>query len=192
LLWGDSHKSKYLIHKVFGMIVLKFKAAMLLHNFDCFFLEAKSLFFFKTPRGIAILKLSSFFFFKSYFHGFAFCFGNKSAFRNFIHCFFSSYSMNFYFFFKIKVRGLGYRIKKITNDLFRFFLGSTNLFFFHVPKGLLIRVRRRRMLLVSYDYRLLTFVFSHLLLLKKLIPYKLRGVFFPKQVILLKPGKKSF
>lgn len=28
--------------------------------------------------------------------------------------------------------------------------------------------------------------------LKKLIPYKLRGFFFPKQFILMKPGKKRF
>lgn len=120
-----------------------------------------------------------------------FVFPTKEIFKRFISGLFNNFKV-FFYYFKLKVRGLGYRIKRITQRLFRFFMGTTNFFFFHVPKDILVRARRRRMLLISYNKASLNLVFSHLLLLKRLVPYQLRGVFFPKQVILLKPGKKRF
>jgi len=121
----------------------------------------------------------------------SFNFNSKSFFKFFMHYFFFLVRPSF-FFLKLKVRGLGYRIKNLAPDFFRFFIGTTNLYFFHAPRGIHVRVRRRRMLLVSMYASLIFLVFSHLLLLKKIIPYQLRGVFFPKQLILMKPGKKSF
>ncbi len=157
-------------------------------SFDFFFFEPHCLFFIKYFRGIFVLQLPSLFFFNRVY--FYFFFKNKKSIKIFLNNLF--FLNHLFFFLKLKVRGLGYRVKRITDNFFRFFLGTTNLFFFHVPRNILIRVRRRRMLLVSCDLSLLNLVFSHLLLLKKIIPYKLRGVFFPKQIILMKPGKKSF
>jgi ribosomal protein L6P/L9E len=96
------------------------------------------------------------------------------------------------FFFRLKLHGLGYRIKRLANNLFRFFIGTTNFLFFHVPVNVLVKARRRRILFLSPDFFVLRSVFTSLLLLKKLIPYQLRGIFFPKQIILMKPGKKRF
>jgi hypothetical protein len=161
-------------------------------SFDCLLLKHKGLFFIKNRRGVFVLRLPSIYFLQQQEEfSFSLRFLQKSSFRSFFQCFSAKLKIYFYYF-KIKVRGLGYRIKKLTNNLFRFFLGTTNYFFFHVPEDILVRARRRRMLLVSYNKEKLNLVFSHLLLLKQLIPYKLRGVFYPKQVILLKPGKKSF
>lgn len=164
---------------------------MLGKNFSCFFVESKGVFFFRSQRGIFMLRLGSFFFFKETKEGVVFVFPTKEIFKRFISGLFNNFKV-FFYYFKLKVRGLGYRIKRITQRLFRFFMGTTNFFFFHVPKDILVRARRRRMLLISYNKASLNLVFSHLLLLKRLVPYQLRGVFFPKQVILLKPGKKRF
>lgn len=170
------------------MVALKVSNFFFDSSFKFFFFEPRCWFFIKCPRGVYVLQLPSFFFFNRI--SYSFCFSSKSSFKSFLnHLFFFHH---LFFFLRLKVRGLGYRIKRITDNFFRFFLGTTNLFFFHAPKTILIRVRRRRMLLVSFDSALLNLVFSHLLLLKKIIPYKLRGVFFPKQIILMKPGKKSF
>ena len=96
------------------------------------------------------------------------------------------------FFVRLKVRGLGYRIRTVSKNLIRFFLGTTNYLFFHVPKDVLARAKRRRLLLVCNNYSNLRLFYVNLLLLKKLIPYQLRGIFFPRQLIIMKPGKKTF
>lgn len=162
-------------------------------TFDCRVVTAKSLFFFKWQADgqVLILRIPSFCFFTAGLKSLAFFFSSKFYFKFFVdHFFFLSKPL--FFFLRLKVRGLGYRIKALAHNFFRFFIGTTNLYFFHAPQGVHIRVRRRRMLLVSLCASLVFLVFSHLLLLKKIIPYQLRGVFFPKQLILMKPGKKSF
>lgn len=162
-------------------------------TFDCRIVKSKALFFFKwhTAASAFVLKVPSFCFFKGSSGHLSFSFRSKFFFKFFTHYFFFLARPSF-FFLRLKVRGLGYRIKNLAPNFFRFFLGTTNLYFFHAPPGIFVRVRRRRMLLVSLCSSLIFLVFSHLLLLKKIIPYQLRGVFFPKQLILMKPGKKSF
>lgn len=161
--------------------------------FDCRVVPAKSLFFFRGQERhhVLVLRVPSFCFFTVGLKKLAFLFGSKFYFKFFVNHFFSL-GKPLFFFLRLKVRGLGYRIKALAHNFFRFFIGTTNLYFFHAPQGVHIRVRRRRMLLVSLSASLVFLVFSHLLLLKKIIPYQLRGVFFPKQLILMKPGKKSF
>lgn len=173
------------------MLVYKNSNYKLGSFFDCCVVRAKALFFFKGQGRILILRIPSFFFLKEHFNMLALRFAKKSHFKYFMKQFFFL-STNFFFFLRLRVRGLGYRIKSITPNFFRFYIGTTNLYFFHAPVGIYVRVRRRRMLLISQKASLLNLVFAHLLLLKQIIPYKLRGVFFPKQIILLKPGKKSF
>lgn len=140
---------------------------------------------------MVILRLPSCYFFRQQMEGFSFLFYSSSYFNFFFHGLRRQLHL-FFYFLKLKVRGLGYRIRKLASSLLQFFIGTTNFLFFHVPDGLLALPRRRRLFLLALDRSILHLVFSHLLLLKQLIPYKLRGLFFPKQVILLKPGKKSF
>ena len=69
---------------------------------------------------------------------------------------------------------------------------TANYIFLHCPKDILLKNRRRRLLIASANLQNLRVAFINILLLKKQIPYRLRGIFFPKQIILLKPGKKTF
>lgn len=138
-----------------------------------------------------ILSLPDFYFFRYQANGFSFLFYSHGFFSFFFQGLRWKFSL-FFYFLKLKVRGLGYRIRRLAPGLLRFFIGTTNFLFLHVPATLLALPRRRRLFLLSFERSTLNLVFSHLLLLKQVIPYKLRGLFFPKQVILLKPGKKSF
>lgn len=114
----------------------------------------------------------------------------KAAVEHLFHMFYKAINIFKIFFIKIRVRGLGYRIKNLAKNLLRIFLGFTNYIYVHIPYDVIARARRRRLLLMSWNYNILTDILAHLLLLKPLIPYHLRGIFFPKQIILMKPGKK--
>lgn len=163
------------------------------NNFDFFFDKAKSLLFLKGSFGIFVLQLCSFFFFKETNNCLSFFFNKKFFFNSFLGHFLYLYKkLYFLSFYKFKLRGLGYRMKFLSHRLVRFFIGTTNYYFFHVPLSILVKVKRRKMFLMSNDKSFLTNVFLGLLSLKKIIPYKLRGFFFPRQIILMKPGKKRF
>jgi hypothetical protein len=90
------------------------------------------------------------------------------------------------------MHGVGYRVKHLTSNLIRFFFATTNFYYFIAPSSIFVRGRRRRLLLVSNDKSLLVFIFLSFFSLKKIIPYKLRGFFFPRQIVLMKPGKRRF
>lgn len=165
----------------------------LFFNFDFYFFKEKSLLILKNPFGFFILHLSFLYFFDS--ANFSFFFSKKIFWKNFLsRLFFILKNKISIFFFKIKSRGLGYRIRSIWNTkyVFRFFFGGHSFVYFFQPKEALFRVRKRYLLTVSPNYNILRLIFVNLLFLRKLIPYNLRGVFFPKQIVLLKPGKKTF
>ena|ERR1700753_2188601 len=163
----------------------------LVQHFNFFFIAGKSLFFFKSYNFVLVFKINAFFFYDS--EKKSFIFRDKKGFVDFMTNFFLLYRKIFsIYFLKFKVRGLGYRIKFLKGGIYRFFLGTTNYIYFYMPKEVLVKSRRRRMFLISNDFLKLRTVFVNFLLLKKLIPYKLRGIFFPKQIIFLKPGKKKF
>lgn len=170
------------------------KKFILEKNLNIFFFPNRSLFILKGFWGIFFIKMPSFYFYKYI--------SNNS----FSLVFLTSFSLNFFFkhfvnnliklsklfFFRIRIKGLGYRIKKISNNLYRFFFTSTNFFYFHIPLNILIKYKMRKMLLISNDLVILKVLIAHLLMLKKIIPYFLRGVFSPRKLIILKPGKKAF
>lgn len=160
-------------------------------DFDFFFFESGSLFFVKDMFGVLVFRLSYVYFFRKVNGCLSFFFLSSFLFSNFLVNFFKFYNKAF-FFFKLKVRGLGYRVRLLTYYIAKIFIGFSNYIYFHCPNNVLMRVRRRRLLLVSNEIFVLKLIVFKLLSLKILTPYGLRGVFFPRQVLLLKPGKKKF
>lgn len=98
--------------------------------------------------------------------------------------------INKIFIVKLKLKGLGYRIKKYCIHLYRFYFTKTNYIYLHVPKYMIVRSRKRRMIIVSSNYSLLRTVFVHILLLKSTGPYNRRGFIYPRVIMFLKHGKK--
>jgi len=126
-------------------------------------------------------------------NSFSFLFLNYHFFKNFVNSFMVlQRKMFFYYFFRFKLKGLGYRIKRISKYLYRFFFISVNYFYLHLPKTVIFKYKKRRMFLLSSDWVDLRILVVNLLLLKCVTIYRLRGFSFPKRVIMLKPGKKRF
>jgi len=137
--------------------------------------------------------LPSIYYYYTYAEQTTFFFINKFYFKSFIGHFKTQYIKLFFFFFsKFKLKGLGYRIKHITKSFVRFFIGTTNFYYLHAPLSFLVRAKRRRIFFFSNHRSLLKIVSLKMIALKKIIPYRLRGFFFPRQFVLMKPGKKRF
>jgi hypothetical protein len=100
--------------------------------------------------------------------------------------------LNFFkvFFFKLKLRGLGYRIKKISVNVFRFFFAFNHFFYFFCPINMVIKYKKRYLLLLSSTKSKLNNIFSHLLIIKKLDFYKRHNSFLVANQILYIKKKK--
>lgn len=122
-----------------------------------------------------------------------FLFTNYNIFKGFITNIISIHKdvFNFYFF-KLKLKGLGFRIRKVTDSLIKFFFTSTNFFYLHLPDNLIVKLKKRKIFFISSNLCSLKNIMVELLLLKKLIVYKTRGLVYPRQIFITKPGKKRF
>jgi len=96
------------------------------------------------------------------------------------------------YFYRLKMKGLGFRIIKIALNFYRFFFNQTNYFYFYIPENILMLYKQRSLLFVGLSWDILKIVIVHVLLLKKLTIYRTRGLIYPRQVRILKPGKKRF
>lgn len=155
------------------------------------FSSKKDLFLLKSDLGVIALKLPSYYFYLTNNNIFSLIFLNRFFFISFLKHFFTCLNrLSLIYFIRIKIKGLGYRIRKISNELYYFFFNYTNMFYFYIPNNILIKWYKKRIILISNDFYSLKTLFSHILLLKKLGPYRLRGLRYPRQIILLKKKKK--
>ena len=176
------------------MLTIISNKIILSKNIHIFYLRKNSLILLKGLFGLVVLRLPMYYFYKiNNINDFSFMFLKKYFFKSFLsHLNNFIKKISFIYFFRLRIKGLGYRIRKFTNNLYRFFFTSTNYFYFHVPKNILIKYKLRKLILISNDLVALKTILAHLLMLKKIIPYFLRGLFSPKSLIVLKPGKKAF
>jgi hypothetical protein len=174
-------------------IVKLHKIYKLKSNFSFIVSKKLSIFFLKGALGFFSFYLPSSFLIKQDKSSYSFLFLNFNFFKSFINNFFTLYN-NLYIIYslKLKIRGLGFRIRKINDSLFYFFFNYTNLFYFHIPFNILIKIYKKRIILLSNDFQLLKTIFIKILFLKKLGPYRLLGFRFPKQIIFLKKRVKKF
>lgn len=173
-------------------MLIRKRLLILSNNFDLFFSLKSSLLFIKGTLGLLIIKLPSLFFILMKDYSISFLFLNRFFFISVFKHFSYLYRRLFFFnYVKLKIRGLGYRIKKVCSSLFYFFFGHTNFFYFHVPQNVIVRSRKRKLILLSNNLFVLKLLLAHLLLLKKLSVYRIRGLLYPKQIVVLKIGKKN-
>ena len=152
-----------------GFIIIKKKSRF-------FFIKLTYIYFYK--KNIYII---SFFFFKFLHY--------MSFFRHILH--FYNKLCSFYYL-RLKLKGLGYRIIHISTFLIKIFFNRSNFFYVHLPKTILFKYKIRRLFFLSTKLTDLRNLLINLLLLKKYIIYRLSGLFYPRQIILLKPGKNKF
>jgi len=124
---------------------------------------------------------------------FSFIFLSNYYMKSFVRHLESSCSRFFYlYYFRLRLKGLGFRVKRIYKFLYRFYFTVVNFFYFHIPFNVVFKYKARRLFFLSNSFFTLRTLIVHLLLLKRLVVYKLRGIFFPRIIILMKPGKKRF
>lgn len=142
--------------------------------------------------GILLYKLPSFYFYKISKNIIYFLFINKFLYLSFIKHFLSLYKrISFIYSVKLRLKGLGYRIRKITKYLYYFFFNYTNMFYFYIPKNILLKWYKKRILLISNNFSILKLIFSNILMLKKIGPYRLRGLRYSRQIIFIKKRIKK-
>ena len=91
---------------------------------------------------------------------------------------------------RLRIRGLGYRIRRFSPHLYRFYFTKTNFIYVHVPVSILIRLRKRRIIILASHYPSLRNLLIGILLLKSTGPYNRRGFVYPRRMLFLKKGKK--
>lgn len=172
------------------MLIKKFVYNLSLEvNF--FFSSLNSLMFIKGLFGMLIVNMPSYFFYSLTFSSISFLFLKRFFFLSFLsHLIYLTKRLFFFNYVRLKIKGIGHRVRKITNYLYKFFFFSTSFFYFYVPQGLIFRLKKKRMLMVSNDLSVLKHVLGHILLLKQLTAYRKRGLLTFKQIVLKKEGKR--
>ena len=159
-------------------------------DFDFFFSKFNSLLYIKGIFGILVVIMPSFYFYRITDNVLSLLFLDRFFFTGFIsHFLYLSRRLFFFNFVRVKIKGIGHRVRKLGNYLYKFFFFSASFFYFYVPLGLIFRLKKKRMLLLSNDLDLLKKVLAHLLLLKKVTAYRKRGLLTFKYIILRKEGK---
>jgi hypothetical protein len=166
-----------------------------LNNFIFYINKSKNLFFYKLKNKslFSVVRLPFFYIMKSTANNIIFFFFSKFFYKTFLRNFLTGITRSSAIYsFKMKLKGLGFRVKKFSSCLYRFFFNMVNFFYFHVPQTLIFKKYRRFLLFVGFDLQIFRSNILHILLLFKLIPYKIRGLTYPREIIWMKPGKKKF
>ena len=115
----------------------------------------------------------------------------SSSFKHFFSCInFALYSVITGYYIFIDMVGLGYKLKKITNSVYRFYVGQAHYIYLYIPSDILIWAFQTKITLFSIYPDKLFSLSSNIMLLRKLNAYKLRGLMRPGQIVILKEGKQ--
>jgi hypothetical protein len=126
---------------------------LLNNNLNIYFSKKNSILYLKSIYGITSIKMVSYYFYKKEEKFLSFIFMKRFFFFSFIKNFLNYYKkLHCLYTVRIKISGLGYRIRKITNNLYHFSFNYTNMYYFYIPKNLLIKKYRKRIMLISNDF----------------------------------------
>ena len=103
-----------------------------------------------------------------------------------------SRSLNSAFFVELELIGLGFRIRKISSSVYRFFWGYATFVYLFVPKDILVEYSQddRMILFFGINPSTVNNFSSYLMLLKKLSTYRVTGFVCPGKIIRLNSGKQ--
>lgn len=55
------------------------------------------------------------------------------------------------YYCRLKLRGLGYSLRRYNRFFFSFFMAVSNFFYFHVPTSIFVKKRKKYLVMVSYN-----------------------------------------
>jgi ribosomal protein L6P/L9E len=134
--------------------------------------------------------LPSFFFFNNNEQLISFLFVDKFRFMSFFNHF-SNYLSNFYkiYYFRMWFKGVGYTLVTITDSLLQFFFAKNILVYIYIPETLIVKYIETQIFFVSINLSEIKKIMATFLLLRRHTIYELSGIFYPRHLITLKPGK---
>jgi len=140
--------------------------------------------------GIFYLKLPFFYFFKSVNDNLSFIFVKYFHFITFLkHIMSFVKKLNSIYMFKLRIKGLGYRIARVSKFLVQLFFSKNNIVYFHVPKSIMVKNKYKNLILIGTNINIMRRTLVSLLFLRQLIVYELKGIYYPKEILSMKPGK---
>lgn len=137
------------------------------------------------------IQLPHFFFFAKASSQFTLAFTNRSSYASLLAIIkYKIKHATLIYMARLRIRGLGYRIRRFSSHLYRFYFTKTNFIYVHVPMSILIRLRKRKIIILASNYPSLRSLLVGILLLKSTGPYNRRGFVYPRRMLFLKKGKK--
>jgi hypothetical protein len=104
--------------------------------------------------------LPSVVFFKQRTNILSFLFLKKNLFFSFLKNFFLNYNRcKKIYFFRIKLKGLGFFLRRISLNLLCIFMALNHFFFFHLPKNIYLKKKKKHLLFLSNNLVKLNNVF---------------------------------
>jgi hypothetical protein len=161
-------------------------------NFDFYFDKAANKFFIKGLYGVYYFFLPSYYFYLQYNNKLHFIFLKSFFFFSFLNHFFYFYNgLYSLLFFRLRLKGLGFRLKKVYKNIYRIFFGVNNYFYLYLPLNIIVRIRKRNILALSNNRVLLNDFYCQILFLRKFDYFLNSGGFLPKnKIVFLKEKKK--
>jgi hypothetical protein len=140
-----------------------------------------------------IFKIPPIFFYKLDNNNYKFIFFKKNFYITFLRHLFNFYNRFFiFYYFRLKLKGLGYRIFNVTKNLIKVFFNRNNFFYIHISLCILLKNRTRRLFFISTSNEALSVTIISILYLKEFVVYRQQGLYYPRQILLIKPGKNKF
>ena len=171
--------------------IIKFKYYLDSDFLDNIFLLNNSLHF-KTKFGYKSLNMPNFYFLKKMNNGIKLIFDDYYKYNMVLrHIKLNFIDSSKVYFFKLKLRGLGYKIfSYINRKLIRFFFAYNHFYYLHVPINIFFMRLKRKFIFFSNDLALLNDLFVKILHLKKMDFYERANTFIvPKKILYIKKRK---
>lgn len=100
-----------------------------------------------------LFKLPSFLFYKSNDTSENIIFLTKFHYITFLKHLFNFYNSFFcFYYYTLKLKGLGYRIFQVSKNLLKIFFNRSNFFYLHIPSSVLLKYRTRRFFFLGIQY----------------------------------------
>jgi len=109
-------------------------------NINLFFSEKKSLLYLKGLYGHVVIKMPNYYYLKNDKKKLDILYNNKLIFTNLIKNINVFYNKIMYIYsIRLKLRGLGFKIRRVSKNLYYFFFNYINMFYFYIPENILIK-----------------------------------------------------
>lgn len=137
----------------------------LFKNIKIYFLKKNNILFLQQNNLIIQLNLLKFFFLKNIskninYKNFNFLFINLNNFKNFFIRFINIYStFNYLYFFRLKLKGLGFVLKRHSKSLCSFLMAVNHFFYFFIPNFVLLKKKKKSIICLSLDLSRLNLLF---------------------------------